>query len=125
MTAENTMDSAHFHLHTHTHVQVARGRWEGGVPFSTALSPAELPWKQAMAGNNRRKKSWGLLHHLHELRFCHCLYMDIFKEYPGKLCTVGKLNGLCWKQSTETEHIIHSSGLQYKSVFKINVFFFF
>lgn len=64
VTAGNTMDSAHFYMLTHTHVQVARGRWEGGVPFSTALSLAELPWKQAMAGNNRRKKSWGLLHHL-------------------------------------------------------------
>lgn len=33
--------------------------------------------------------------------FCHCLYMDIFKKYPGKLCTVGRMNGLWWKQSAE------------------------
>lgn len=77
VTAGNTMDGTHLRLLAHTRVQVARGRWGGGVPFSKALSPAELPWKQAMAGNNRRKKSWGLLHHLHELCFCHCLYMDI------------------------------------------------
>jgi len=33
-------------------------------------------------------------------RFCHCLYMVVFKKYPGKLWTVGRLNGLWWKQLT-------------------------
>lgn len=52
-------------LHAHAYSCTGcQGEVGGGVPFSTALSPAELPWKQAMAGNNRRKKSWGLLHHL-------------------------------------------------------------
>lgn len=29
--------------------------------------------------------------------------MDIFKEYPGELCTVGRVNGLWWTTSTEAE----------------------
>lgn len=34
-------------------------------------------------------------------RFCHCLYMVVFKEHPCKLWTVGSLNGLWWIQSSE------------------------
>ncbi len=37
--------------------------------------------------------------------------MDIFKEYPGELCTVGSVNGLWWTQSTEAETVLFAVAL--------------
>lgn len=99
-----TQWTAHFHLHTR--VQVGRGRWEGVCPYP------QLCLRLSFHGNRLRLETTGERNHgvcfstSYELRFCHCLYMDIFKEYLGMLCAGGRLNGLWWKESAEADCFI-------------------
>ncbi len=102
------------HTYTCMHIivyRLPRGGGEGVCP-----SPQLCLWL-SYHGNRLWLETTGERNHgvcfitSYELRFCHCLYMDIFKEYPGELCTVGRVNGLWWT-TAETDCFIRRCFLQ-------------